>query len=593
MNTIETPVLICGGGGAGLSLSIFLSAHGIDNLLVERHTTTSHLPKAHYYNQRTMEIFREHGIADTIYARGTPFENMGHIVWMTSLSGDGPLDGKLLYKMDAFGGGKLEPIYDADSPTRSGNLPQMRLEPILREFAEKSPRAKVLFGHELMRFEHDDAGVTSVVKNLQSGEEFQVRSQYLCGADRGRTINPKLGIELQGPSNLVDMVSTHMTADLSKYITDDSPLIRWFANPEGGSGWGSGVMVAMGPKKFDRHSEEWVFHFAFRPDDPDFNEADIVPRIRTLLRIPDLEIQVHKVSHWIVEAVLATKYRVGRCLILGDAAHRHPPTTGLGLNSGIQDAHNLAWKLAAVLKGQAGDALLDSYEQERRPVAARNTRWALMTFMNHVVTDAGFGLIPGAPPELNAFQITTLLSDSDEGEWFRARMDEVVGTQRMEFQAHDMELGFRYDGNAVVPDGTEPPPRGRMGDIYTPTTRPGHRLPHAWLEKSGTRLSTHDLCGRGKFVLITGAKGDAWKAAARAAAERYGVPVDVVCVGAPGQPEDRSNTWSKLRQIEEEGAVLVRPDVHVGWRCARVPADMTTALSDALGKILGKTKGNR
>lgn len=593
MNTIETPVLICGGGGAGLSLSIFLSAHGIDNLLVERHTTTSHLPKAHYYNQRTMEIFREHGIADTIYARGTPFENMGHIVWMTSLSGDGPLDGKLLYKMDAFGGGKLEPIYDADSPTRSGNLPQMRLEPILREFAEKSPRAKVLFGHELMRFEHDDAGVTSVVKNLQSGEEFQVRSQYLCGADRGRTINPKLGIELQGPSNLVDMVSTHMTADLSKYITDDSPLIRWFANPEGGSGWGSGVMVAMGPKKFDRHSEEWVFHFAFRPDDPDFNEADIVPRIRTLLRIPDLEIQVHKVSHWIVEAVLATKYRVGRCLILGDAAHRHPPTTGLGLNSGIQDAHNLAWKLAAVLKGQAGDALLDSYEQERRPVAARNTRWALMTFMNHVVTDAGFGLIPGAPPELNAFQITTLLSDSDEGEWFRARMDEVVGTQRMEFQAHDMELGFRYDGNAVVPDGTEPPPRGRMGDIYTPTTRPGHRLPHAWLEKSGTRLSTHDLCGRGKFVLITGAKGDAWKAAARAAAERYGVPVDVICVGAPGQPEDRSNTWSKLRQIEEEGAVLVRPDVHVGWRCARVPADMTTALSDALGKILGKTKGNR
>lgn len=593
MKTIETPVLICGGGGAGLSLSIFLSAQGIDNLLVERHTTTSHLPKAHYYNQRTMEIFREHGIADTIYARGTPFENMGCVMWMTSLSGNGPLDGKLLYKMDAFGGGKLESIYEADSPTRSGNLPQMRLEPILREFAEKSPRAKVLFGHELMSFEQDDAGVTSIVKDLQSGEEFQVRSQYLCGADRGRTINPKLGIELQGPSNLVDMVSTHMTADLSKYITDDSPLIRWFANPEGGSGWGSGVMVAMGPKKFDRHSEEWVFHFAFRPDDPDFNEGDIVPRIRHLLRIPDLDITVHKVSHWIVEAVLANKYRGGRCLILGDAAHRHPPTTGLGLNSGIQDAHNLAWKLAAVLKGQAGDGLLDSYEQERRPVAARNTRWALMTFMNHVVTDAGFGLIPGAPPELNAFQITTLLSDSDEGEWFRARADEVVGTQRMEFQAHDMELGFRYDGNAVVPDGTEPPPRGRMGDIYTPTTRPGHRLPHAWLEKAGAKLSTHDLCGRGRFVLITGAKGDAWKAAAKAAAERYGVPVDVVCIGAPGQPEDRSNTWSKLRQVEEEGAILVRPDVHVGWRCARAPADAAIALSDALGKILSKPKGIR
>jgi 2,4-dichlorophenol 6-monooxygenase len=590
MKTIETPVLICGGGGAGLSLSIFLSARGIDNVLVERHATTSHLPKAHYYNQRTMEIFREHGIADVIYARGTPMQNMGCIVWMTSLWGEGPLDRKLLYRMDAFGGGKLEPIYTADSPTRSGNLPQLRLEPILREFAEKSPRAKVLFGHELLGFTQDEHGVSSVVKDLRSGEQIEVRSQYLCGADRGRTINPALGIELQGPTNLVDMVSTHMSADLSKYIDDDSPLIRWFANPEGGSGWGSGVMVGMGPTHFDRRSEEWVFHFAFRPDDPDFDEADIVPRIRQLLKIPDLDIRVHKVSHWIVEAVLATRYRVGRCLVLGDAAHRHPPTTGLGLNSGIQDAHNLAWKLAAVLKGEAGDALLDSYEQERRPVAARNTRWALMTFMNHVVTDAGFGLIPGAPPELNAFQITTLLSDTEEGEWFRARMDEVVGTQRMEFQAHDMELGFRYDAGALVPDGTAPPPRGRMGDVYTPTTRPGHRLPHAWIEKDGRRLSTHDLCGRGRFMLLTGSSDRAWRDAARAVVERLRVPLDVVSIGMRAcDATDVEGAWAQRREIADDGAILVRPDVHVGYRAARAPADPVAALDGALRRILART----
>lgn len=585
MKKVETPVLICGGGGAGLSLSIFLSARGIDHMLVERHATTSHLPKAHYYNQRTMEIFREHGIADTIYARGTPMEHMNCVVWMTSLAGEGALDGKLLYKMDAFGGGKLQPVYEADSPTRSGNLPQLRLEPILREHATASAHAQVRFGHELMRFVQDQTGVTSVVKNLETGEEFEVRSQYLCGADRGRTLNPALGIELEGPTNLVDMVSTHMSADLSKYISDDSPLIRWFANPEGGSGWGSGVMVAMGPEKFDRHSKEWVFHFAFRPDDPDFNEADIVPRIRSLLRIPDLDIQVHKVSHWIVEAVLATKYRVGRCLILGDAAHRHPPTTGLGLNSGIQDAHNLAWKLAAVIKGEAGDALLDSYEQERRPVAARNTRWALMTFMNHVVTDAGFGLIPGAPPELNAFQITTLLSESDEGEWFRARMDEVLMTQRMEFQAHDMELGFRYEGNAVVPDGTPPPPRGRMGDVYTPTTRPGHRLPHAWVRVDGQRVSTHDLCGRGRFVLITGAQGAAWREAATRAAQRLGVRVDVVVLDAAADVE---GAWMQRREIGDDGAILVRPDVHVGWRSAGAVEHPAEVLGAALATILGR-----
>jgi 2,4-dichlorophenol 6-monooxygenase len=588
MKIIETPVLICGGGGSGLSLSLFLSAQGIESILVERHDTTSNLPKAHYLNQRTMEIFREYGLAQEIYARGTPFENMGQVVWLTSLGGDGPLDRKTIYRMDAFGGGATEKAYDVDSPTRSGNLPLIRLEPLIREFAERSPLAQVRFGHELLSFTQDASGVTSLVKNLRSGETYQVRSKYLVGADRGRTINPALGIELQGPTNLIDMVSTHFSGDLSKHIDDDSPLIRWFINPEGGGGWGSGAMVAMGPKFFDRRSEEWVFHFAFRPDDPDFDETLIVPRIRALLKLPELDIKVHKVSHWLVEAVLANKYRGGRCVVIGDAAHRHPPTTGLGLNSGIQDAHNLAWKLAALLRGQAGDALLDSYEQERRPVAARNTKWALFTFMNHFVTDAGFGLIPGAPPEMQTAAFHTLLSDSFEGEWARARMHEVLMTQRMEFQAHDMELGFHYESNAVIAGGADPIPRAPMGDVYTPSTRPGHRLPHAWLKKAGERVSTHDLCGRGRFVLFTGAKGAVWQEAARAAAERCGIAVDVHAIGAPGQYVGDDGAWGKLKQIAEDGAILVRPDTHVGWRSETKVVNPADVLCDALSRILGR-----
>ena len=588
MKTLETPVLICGGGGSGLSLSVFLSAQGIESMLVERHDSTSNLPKAHYLNQRTMEIFREHGIADTIYARGAPFEYMGQVAWLTSLGGDGPLDRKTIYTMDAFGGGKTAPAYEADSPTRSGNLPLIRLEPVIREFAEKSPLAKVLFSHELIRFEQDDKGVSSVIKNLKTGESFTVRSQYLVGADRGRTIGPQIGVELQGPTNLVDMVSTHFTGDLSQHIEDDAPLIRWFINPEGGGGWGSGAMVAMGPTHFDRRSEEWVFHFAFRPGDPDFDETAIVPRIRALLKLPDLEIKVHKVSHWLVESVLANKYRGGRCVVIGDAAHRHPPTTGLGLNSGIQDAHNLAWKLAALVRGQAGDALLDSYEQERRPVAERNTKWALFTFMNHFVTDAGFGLIPGAPPEMNAGAFHTLLSDGFEGEWARARMHEVLMTQRMEFQAHDMELGFQYEGKAVVPDGSAPIPRATMGDIYTPSTRPGHRLAHAWLTKDGQKASTHDLSGRGHFTLFTGTQGAAWAEAARAAAETCGVKIDVHQVGAPGHYADSTGAWAKLRQIGEDGAILVRPDTHVGWRSSGATTNPQKTLLDALTRILGR-----
>jgi 2,4-dichlorophenol 6-monooxygenase len=585
MKTIETPVLICGGGGSGLSLSIFLSAQGIASMLVERHDSTSHLPKAHYLNQRSMEIFREYGIADTIYQRGTPMENMGCVAWLTSLGGNGPLDRKTIYKMDAFGGGATAPAYTADSPTRSGNLPLIRLEPILREFAEKSPLAKIQFSHELLSFAQDAEGVTSRVKNVQTGEEFAVRSKYLIGADRGRTIGPALGIELQGATNLIDMVATHMSADFSKHLDDDAPLIRWFINPEGGGGWNSGAMVAMGPNHWDRRSEEWVFHFAFRPDDPEFDESLIVPRIRALLKLPDLDIKVHKVSHWIVESVLANHYGKGRCVVIGDAAHRHPPTTGLGLNSGIQDAHNLAWKLAALVRGEAGPALLATYEQERRPVAERNTKWALFTFMNHFVTDAGFGLIPGAPPEMNAAAFHMILSDTYEGEWARARMHEVLQTQRMEFQAHDMELGFSYASPAVVADGTPAPPRAPMGDVYTPTTRPGHRLPHAWVTVNGQRQSTHDLCGKGRHVLLTGAKGSAWTAAAKQASNTLGIEIQVVTIDAAADAEGR---WAPLRGISDEGALLVRPDLHIGWRSVGAGANPAAELTRAMNAILSR-----
>jgi 2,4-dichlorophenol 6-monooxygenase len=584
---IETPVLICGGGGAGLSLSIFLSGLETPSILVERHDTTSHLPKAHYLNQRTLEIFREYGLADAVYGQGTPLENMRCVVWLTSLGGDGPLDKKTIYRMDAFGGGAYEDVYRADSPVSSANLPLLRLEPLLKEFAERSPLAKVKFRHELIDFSEDERGVISTIRDLRTSELFQVCSQYLVGADRGRTVGPKVGIALQGPTNLIDMVSTHFSADLAPHLHDDSPLIRWFINPEVGGGWGSGAMVAMGPNKYDRHSPEWVFHFAFQPGDPNFDETLIVPKIRHLLKLPNLEMKVHRVSHWIVESVLADAYCKGRIAVIGDAAHRHPPTTGLGLNSGIQDAHNLAWKLAMLVKGDAGAELLRSYEVERRPVAARNTRWALLTFMNHFVTDAGFGFIPGAPPEMQVAAIQTLLSDGFEGEWARARMQEVLRTQRMEFCAHDVELGFSYEGEALVPDGTAPPPRAPMGDIYIPTTRPGHRLPHAWLERDGVRVSTHDVCGRGRFVIFTGEAGKAaWSDAARRARNDFPIQLDIYSVGPAGDLRDVSGAWTRLRQISDTGAVLVRPDCHVGWRAFDAPADCENALRIVLTRLL-------
>lgn len=587
MKQIKTPVLIVGGAGCGLSSAIFLARLGIESFLVERYPTTSPAPKAHYLNQRTMEIFREEGIADRIYAVGTPAENMARVGWYTSLGGDGELDRKTILLMDAFGGYSLKDAYEADSPCRAANYPQLRLEPLLLEHARSLPLATLNYNHELKSFTKDEDGVTAIIEQRDTGESYQVRAEYMIAADGGKIIGPALGIPMEGIERLFDMVTCHFACDLSHVIDDDSLMIRWFINPEKGGSWGSGVMVALGPEKYDRHSEEWLLHFAFQPDDPDqFDAESVVPRLKELLRLPDIAPRIIKMNNWQVQGVLASRFREGRIFLAGDAAHRHPPTTGLGLNSAIQDAHNLAWKLAHVLTGKTGVKLLDTYEAERRPVCANNVNWAMLTFQNHLVIDGGIGLMPGAPVEFNREAFRKLFSDTPEGTARRQRLAEVAGTQRAEFQAHDIEIGFHYDTGAIVPDGTPAPFGGALGDIHTPAARPGHRLPHAWLERDGARVSTLDLVGRGRFVLIASGDGAAWKVAAENAAARHNVSVDVVTIGEGGEYRSDDGRWDRVSGVESGGAVLVRPDGHVGWRAGRRPGDASAQVSAALGTIL-------
>ena len=584
MNTITTDVLIVGGAGSGLSLAIFLNRLGISSRLVERHPTTSPAPKAHYYNQRTMEILREEGLAERIYELGTPAANMARVGWYTSLGGDGELDHKTIYLMDAFGGFSLAETYERDSPCRSANYPQLRLEPLLLEHARTSPLAHLNYHHELVSFVQDADGVTAAVLDRDTELQYEVRAKYMIGADGGRKIGPALGIEMDGIPRLFDMVTVHFAADLSAYLDDDSPMIRWFLSPDKGGSWGSGVMVALGPKHYDRHSEEWLFHFAFQPDDPtQFDAESVVPRLRDLLKLPELEPRIIRMNDWKVQGVLARRYREGRVFLVGDSAHRHPPTTGLGLNSAIQDTHNLAWKLAAVLKGQADPSLLDSYEAERRPVGARNVNWALLTFQNHLVIDAGIGLIPGAPVEVNREAFRLLFSDTAEGATRRQRLHEVIQSQRTEFQAHDIEIGFAYEqSGAIIPDGNAAPVKSAMGDEHVPTTRPGHRLPHAWVTRSGGTISTLDLVGRGRFVLLTSSRSLHWQQAAKSV---VGVAVDVVAIGPGLDCEDPSGRWAAIRGTSADGAILVRPDGHVAWRAE--DSDRRGELAGAMTRILG------
>lgn len=590
MNDLDVPVLIVGGGGCGLSTSIALSALGVPSLLIEKHQKQSPMPKARYLNQRTMEVLRQLGVADAVYQRSVPLDYISKMRWCTSLGGDGPWDRKTLYDLEAWGGGSLAPTYQKDSPCQSTIYPQVRLEPLLKAHAEQSGVGSLRFGHELVGLQQGADGVLATVRDRAAEREYRVKARYLVAADAGKTVGPIVGAQLQGTPELLEMVTVYFKADLSAYIDDDRVSTFWFANPEGDtSAWGSGVLGKLGPTRFDRHSEEWMFHFSFKPNaDAAPDQETLVSRIRELLKIPALDIGVLGVGRWIVQGVLADRYRFGRVFLAGDAAHRHTPTTGLGLNSAIHDAQNLAWKLAMVIKGQAGDALLDSYETERRPAAERNVNWALFTFGNHQSTGAAIGLTAG-DPERSEANFKALLAPTEDGEARRARFREIMRIHRTEYQAHDLEIGIRYDHGALVPDGTPVPPRDPLGHHFVATTRPGHRMAHAWIGRGAQRVSTLDLARLDGFRLITCRVG-VWERAAAQAAERLGVPLDVVVIGDGAEHTDDEREWLRVREVADDGAILLRPDHHVAWRCTSAPdADTRLAsLPALLARVLGR-----
>jgi 2,4-dichlorophenol 6-monooxygenase len=587
MSDAEVPVLIVGGGGCGLSLSIFLHDLGVRSLTVERNPTTTDLPRAHILNQRTLEIFSQHGFADHVYAEGSTLEQMGRISFRTSLGGDGPLDRRRIGDLDGYGGGALRARYEADSAYRATNLPQIQLEPLLRRVAEARAPGSVRFGHELVRLEQDDTGVTAWISDHGRGAQYTVRSRFLVAADGGKTVGRMLEVPFDGPRRLRRMVNAFFSADLSRWVDDDSVLLFYFISPDALGVWGGGGLLKAGPTRWDRHAESWVFMRELHPDDPDvIDEANVVQRMRAILRIPDLTPKVHKIGRWEVEGVAARQYRFGRVFLAGDAAHRHPPVSALGLNTAFADSHNLAWKLALVLQGAASDALLDTYDSERRPVGARVAEWALNGFRVRSLIDAAIGIEPGRREATRA-AFEALFADTPGGATRRAILAETMRIQRIGPQAHDMEIGYAYGAGALVPDGSPAPVRDPMASVYHPSTRPGSRLPHAWIEREGRRVSTHDLIGPGRFVLFVGAATERWQSAATTVGAQWHVSIDVVSIGTAGGWREAGGMWNAVRGVTDFGAVLARPDGHVGWRVQHAPADHSAALGGAFEAMLG------
>jgi len=587
----EVGVLIVGGGGCGLAAAVMLADLGVDALLVERHPTTALMPKAHIINPRTMEIFAQHGLAADVVREGAPPENNASAQWYTSLGGDEPWHRQLVHRVDAWSGGALTEHYARLTRWRHGNLPQKQLEPLLRRHAERRNPGRIRFGHELVELGQDEAGVRAVVLDRGSGERRTVRAQYAIAADGGKTVGDRLGIRMDGPEPFVHTVSVYFRADLSPYFDDDDACLRFIVRPTPEGTWMRTGCLQMGPTRWDRHSEEWVVTITLPPggEDEAYDDERAAAGVRERLNLPGLELEVLRHSRWSVQAVVAERFAAGRVFLAGDAAHRHSPHGGLGLNTGIQDAHNLTWKLAAVLKGRAGPALLGSYEPERRPVGIRNVEFATFAFFNHLAVASGFGVLPGAPVEHNRAILAALFSDTPDGRTRRVRLHEFFDTLRMEFGAADIELGFEYgDSPAVVPDGTPAPPRDPAGRDCVAVARPGHRLPHAWLDRDGERVGTHDLLGTGRFLLLAGPRGAPWVAAARELAQERVVPIDALRAGPGGELHGGDGRWYALRGHDDAGAVLVRPDGHVAFRAGSAADDARTALGHALDVALGR-----
>jgi 2,4-dichlorophenol 6-monooxygenase len=587
MPHLNVPVLIAGGGGAGLTTSMLLSTMGIDSLLVNARPATSALPKAHVLNQRTMEILSDVGVADAVYEAGTPPQNMAYTAWYAGFAGDGPDWGRRIAKLESWGGGGRNPDWVAASAKLPTNLPQIRLEPILRRRAEELAPGRIRFNTELVSFSQDGNGVTAAISDRGTGEDYQVQCQYLVGADGGHTVGPALGIKTDGMRDVVRVVSFHISADLSAIAPDPDVLIRWIPLPHTGK---AATMVPMGPD-WGLASQEWVVHLNYEMDDIRALDDDtVIADLRHALGVAGIDITVHLVSRWCIEGIMAETFRAGRVLLAGDAGHRHPPTGGLGLNSAIQDAHNLAWKLAYVLRGQAGDALLDSYDAERRPVTANNVQRSLENALNHLVTAEKLGLSASNTAEGNWAALRRLWSTDPADREFRIQVLRHIHAQSMEFNELNVEYGYRYSSTAMLGDASPACSSVDPIRIYQPSTRPGSPLPHAWLcDLDGNRLPIMDLVKPGRFLLLAGEEGHEWRLAAEKAAATTGLPLDAACIGhLAGDLYDPRSTWTRLREHGTTGAILLRPDRFVAWRAPHLADDPAARLADALDHILAR-----
>lgn len=513
----SVPVLIVGGSLVGLSTSVFLGRLGIAHMLVERHADTSTHPRGRGNNVRTMEIFRTAQLEPRIRNAASALAGNEGVLQVDTLTGER----RRWIVPDISAGIDMSRVSSSNWCLCSQN----DLEPVLLS-AARDQGGDIRFGSELRSFGQSPEGVQAEVLDRDTGEVYTVAADFLVAADGPRSpVRRSLGIGQSGAGNLFNNVSiTFRSKELKNYVGDKRFIVCYVTDPVG-----EGALLPVD------NEERWVIHVPWHPERgeslEDFSTSRCEAHIRAAVGVSDLDVEITGKAPWHASDRVADSYGQGRVFLVGDSAHEMPPTGAFGSNTGIQDAHNLAWKLDAVLRGYAGPPLLDTYQQERRPVAIATSARASL----QAVEEQHPGFNPAGRPSSGSADLLTVA------------------------------LCYRYASNAVVGDCSERPV---VPQTFELGGHPGSRAPHMWVRKGGVKLSTLDLYER-SFVVLAGPKGHAWRNAVEKVSKETGVPVETYLVGTGPDHDlvpETDTEWGRLHGAAEDGAVLVRPDGFVAWR---------------------------
>jgi 2,4-dichlorophenol 6-monooxygenase len=581
MEDVETDVLIVGSGPAGGAAALLLSTYGVPNIVVTKYARLADTPRAHITNQRTMEVLRDAGIEDQVIAQATPQHLMGDTVFCSSLAGE---------ELGRLHTWYTHPARLADhalaSPTSICDMPQHLMEPVLA--ANATARGTSLrYQTEYLSLEQDADGVTATVRDRLRGDTYRIRAKYLIGADGGRSqVAEDIGLPMVGRMGVAGSINIVFEADLTELTAHRPSTLYWVLQT--GSDVGG---IGMGLVRCVRPWHEWLIVWGYDIDGepPNLTEEYARRIAHHLIGDDRIPVTIKSSSAWTVNHLYAERYHLGRVFCAGDAVHRHPPSNGLGSNTSVQDAYNLAWKIKLVLDGVAGPELLESYSAERVPIGRQIVDRANRSIGETTRIFEALGLLSAGDPEQLRRNMAARKLPTPEAEKQRRELRDAIEFKNYEFNTHGVELNQRYVSSAVLADGTPMPVNPRDDELYHhATTWPGAKVPHAWVGRGRQRLSTLDLGGQGRFTLLTGVGGADWAAAAEAVAAELNVPLTAVSIGPGADYEDLYGDWARRCEVGDAGCVLLRPDNYVAFRSVDAVGDAVAVLRNALNLILSR-----